>query len=740
MQQEFGLLDWNYSDLRILDPPDSAQPNLDLIAAYTRMNGQYFQMRLDFLGLRDSYSQDIYILIDTQAGGTTKIVTENQSALTTDLAWDYLIELSSSGNVDILDNQLAPVTGASLLVVRDRTQDRLILSLNRAAVPIMSGKTHFQVMVTPAHQSNIVNKSTVFSMDTPAPPRLKVVFTFWNTFNPSTPATTLRSWAGAHTGPGRSRHGLRYLLESAAQTKTTLFLFGVTQPTTLSALDYIGGLPLLQGMAEQGNLVLLSFAEPGKKNPSTHVSEAVLRSNLPNGFLIQGNINDYLNTDPIKQNSNFIWLMNSLVKNSSFGYIFGGNDYAHYINFRCPLVANSSSSNDNIVDIIVECKRAFVQSALEQPTLPLVMGGDFHDSILGDPTTSLEVFAYVNSHPWLQVLNKNDLATNLSALSPGQPHYSASKSIINSNAATQPGVPALAASESKILHSLENAPDNQISQLAWQVFQDLTSTSSPELEAVKANYLGQIEELLRAANWAESPAPMSSCAEDLDADGTKECILANQTIFTIVEPDGGYIPFVFARDQRGLHQIVGPTWEFLVGLSDPSTWDATRGVRSDPDQILGAFADPIDKWNLYNVLLEGTIINLYSSDMTMRKSLTILPGALHFEIQNQSASANHLSIPLVLDPWIRFTPGWSNLYSGSQSQTEFTWEIKSDISIAIRSTTPMEAFPFNATRAAMSSPENPNFDYSPGHYLPYPMALVQLNPGETLAVDISIKP
>ena len=52
-------------------------------------------------------------------------------------------------------------------------------------------------------------------------------------------------------------------------------------------------------------------------------------------------------------------------------------------------------------------------------------------------------------------------------------------------------------------------------------------------------------------------------------------------IFIVIEKDGGYIPFVFTRDAQGIHQIIGPTWEFIIGLSDPSSWDIKLGVRSE---------------------------------------------------------------------------------------------------------------------------------------------------------------
>jgi hypothetical protein len=737
-QQYFGLLDWKYGDLKLVDPSDTDQPEQDVVAAFTRITGPYFQMRLDFLDLGDTSHQDLYIPIDTNPGGLTQITTDKNNTLATDIAWDYLIKISSSGKVEILNSQQMPVLGMSLLIVRDREQDYLVLSFKRDALPLNLARTHFQVIVTPAYQNTIVDKSAVFSMDSPSPARAKVLFAFWNTFNPATPATTLRSWAGAHTGPGRSRHGMQYLLDSAAQTRTTLVIFSLTEPDTLSALDYIGAMPLIQNLASQGLLVLPTFMGGDVDNSLQYSYDYALSLRLARNFMIDSNTNEYFNTDSNKNNLNFMWLIDDLFFNNSMLNDFGDNDYAQYIKSSCPFLAQNDSVNNINSAYFNDCKRLFVNVALSQPSQPLILGGNFPDSILGDPFVGSELFNYINTHPWIQVVNENDLLPNHIYQPKGSPPYptrASATSAITPLAQSTLTTPEL---QSSIRQALEQAPDNQVTGLAWQVYDYLVSSSSDKLQSLKANYLGQIGEMVSAANWVENPIFISSCAKDLDYDGIDECILANSNIFTIIEPEGGYIPFVFSRDQTGVHQIIGPSWEFLVGLGDPLVWDSAEGVRSDPDQILGAFPDSFNKWNLYSYSIKENKIDLVNDDMTMRKSFIILSNQLRVEIRNLSTSANTVYIPLVLDPWVRFIPNWGDLYSGVQAPFGYRWCIISDISVMINSTNPIDAFPFNATHAALLAPENPNFDYLPGHYLPYPMALVEIDPSEDFTLDISI--
>ena len=127
--------------------------------------------------------------------------------------------------------------------------------------------------------------------------------------------------------------------------------------------------------------------------------------------------------------------------------------------------------------------------------------------------------------------------------------------------------------------------------------------------------------------------------------------------------------------------------------------------------------------------------------MAMRKSVLILPNSLHIEIRNLDKSPSNNYIPLVVDPWIRYTtPGWGDLYTSIKSPFGFRWGINSGEEVEIKSTTQITGFSFNATHTELAYPEDPNFDYSRGHYLPFPMALAEINTTDNYSVDIIINP
>jgi len=740
------LLNWNYGDLRLLDPIDAIEPDQDLIALYSRINDQSFQIRIDFLDLDNKSGKDIYIAIDTNPGGLAQIKVNKNDSVPVEISWDFLIKIPVSGRVIVMDDHLLPVYGMALLIVRDTIQDRIIISFNKNSIPISLGKTKLQIIIISSNQYIVADKSEYFSIDAPSPARARVLFAFWNTFSAMTPAQTLRSWAGAHAGPMSSRHGLKYLLDVAAQTKSTVLLFDLLTPDTVSALDYLNVLPLIRKLANQRILALpdveiMKLSDVPSDNMCQYlINDSVNYLDISKIWNIGGNIGN----SSINRRSDF-YLLLSYYENIRFRYGFiSVNGYAQYNEYsnNCSLQFYRSNAPDNTLGLSLDCKKLLLSSALMAPTTPLVFGGDFSISMLGDPSVSSEVFTYINEHPWIQKLSIYDLQTTsdlqFTCPTPCSLGQSATGEISQQSNLTHKV--ELSSVQSNIYAALLQSPNNLIADLSWQVYFSLTQPAAADLLTLRSNYVGQIGQLLAAAVWADKPSPILKCDVDLDYDGNNECILANNNIFTIIEPEGGYIPFVFSLDDRGIHQIIGPTWEFTVGLSDPSTWEISLGVRSDSAQFLGAFSDSFDNWNNYNVNLLNDMIVISSVDMTMRKSISVFPNSIHIEIRNVSQSSNNTFIPLTVDPWLRYTPGWGDLYTSKKSAFIFQWGINSGETVEIRSTTQIKGFPFNATHTALAYPEDPNYDYSPGHYLPFPMALTEISSTENYSVDIIINP
>jgi len=97
-------------------------------------------------------------------------------------------------------------------------------------------------------------------------------------------------------------------------------------------------------------------------------------------------------------------------------------------------------------------------------------------------------------------------------------------------------------------------------------------------------------------------------------------------------------------------------------------------------------------------------------------------------------------IPLVLDPWRRFTPGWSNHYRASLSPGSVSWEVHPGLGIEITSSAQITLNDFSESRQYMDRPEDPNLDYPPGHFLPFPVALATLTANQDFSILIKFFP
>jgi len=700
--RDINLQSWKYADVRLLDPIDANEPDQDLIAAYSRINDRSVQLRVDFLKMPNAGEQDFYFLFDTNPGGSPNVITDSGQGFIVDINWDYIIRIPGRGNVSIYDSDYKTIDGMALLIMREPSFESLMLSFNKNTLPITIGRTFLQIIVTCPGTNRILDKTDGFSIDTPSPSAGKVLFAFWNTFSSATPAQALRSWAGAHAGPVSSRHGLKYLLEAAYQTQIPILLPDLLTSDNLSALDYMGALPEIKKLINMG---------------------IIYSSN--NTEIKDGNNEIYY----INKNDNMVIIIDNFN-----GYY----DYAQFINNRqCLQIPRVNSITHQIGGYLLSCKELLLNNALIHPPLPMIIGGDFSESLLGDPNISTEIFGFIATHPWIQVVSNVNITTELYSVenTSAVPRVNFENSLESSVEFKES--PVICAEIDK---SLTELPENNITSLANYIFQSLTQPPAEKLQNISSNYIGQVGFLIKAAEWVDNPVDMTTCESDLDYDGQNECLLANSNIFAVIEPNGGYIPFVFTKDAQGVHQIIGPTWEFLVGISDISEWKNSEGLLSDPGQILGAFADSPRRWNDFNYIVTRNEIILFDKNLTMRKSILISPESLHVDIHSDLINSSYYYIPLVVDPWVRYYPGWGDLYYASKSTNSFEWGIRSGQMVQINTSMDAHFYAFNESHSSMLYDEDPNFDYTRGHYLPFPMSLVEITAADDFSVDLILKP
>ncbi len=179
------------------------------------------------------------------------------------------------------------------------------------------------------------------------------------------------------------------------------------------------------------------------------------------------------------------------------------------------------------------------------------------------------------------------------------------------------------------LAKLNGAPHNSLTNSAWQTYFMLTSPTSDEnLIALRENYFGQVGEILAASDWANHPSAYSGCDLDLNNDGRFECVLSNLHLFAILDPAGARLTNLFFLNGIGPHQLVGPSSQFTIGLSDPSEWQPNLGQAADPSVIPGAFSDDTLTWTIYASHVTTGTIDFTSPDGSRDKSYTLTDNGL----------------------------------------------------------------------------------------------------------------
>jgi hypothetical protein len=203
------------------------------------------------------------------------------------------------------------------------------------------------------------------------------------------------------------------------------------------------------------------------------------------------------------------------------------------------------------------------------------------------------------------------------------------------------------------------------------------------------------------------------------------------------------LTWAFVKRGGEVHQVIGPSYQFLIGLSDPTLWHPERGWAGDPGQRAGAFSDlpaghAETAWEIYTAAPAPAGITFTSPGGKIVKTALFTSAGIQVEYRSQAPV--DVQIPLVIDPWRRFTPGWEAVYRESKTLESWAWGVAGGPRVAIRTTGVLNAQAFNASYDAVGLPEDPNFAYPPGHYLPFPMALAVVRGEGAFDIELTIHP
>lgn len=736
---------WDYSDLRILSPYDDKSSKGDFIAAYSRFAGNDLELRFDFLDLFTTPDIDLYIALDTEPGGTQLLPLDGSA----EIKWDTLLILPASGipfalssssiqetEVDTsLENQYSRREDLVPRVIRIPWQDFALISVNKSAFSIPIRGIKIQAFSSDQGTLSIQDSIGPFSINALPPQPAPVVLAFWNTFPAYTPAQSLRRWDGAHTGPLGERHGLSILLNNIKRFRVPTVLLDLRNPHALSALDHIGAISYINQLASE-KLLVLPDSYPGSP------TYPLFPIGLPDwaGRKYREDLKTISEVYGLPSSNIFYapYLLDENLWNYSLTFCTKDTTSTKHLSdgIKLPVPDQFSEENQATPDgPSIQIRKQLLDNALEirrqNDNYPLlILGGSFPDSAFGDPTSSSATFSYLANHPWIKPLNSDELRSLPDHVLPQLMTGTTTLSSVDSF------------SPSAILENLPNPneeSENLLLSSAWQYALSLYSPLPPEpdtLSGLRSIYSGQTGILLEAARWANNPTLRRDCQSDADLDGIPECVLASNNQFAIFDLEGARLIAYFYLSESGLHQIIAPTSQFIIGLGDPSSWQLDNREGAETAGVHGAFVDSPPPWVQYNVSGKNAELTFTSPDQSVTKEFSLFDNGIKIEISGIDSISTQ--IPIAIDPWKRFSPAWSESYSYQPIPEGFMFRINDQSVLKILTDSSISAQMFIDSFEHLSGPEDPNFNYPKGHYLPFPMALLELQSKSSLSVEMAI--
>jgi hypothetical protein len=741
---------WSITELRALDAIDNIKIDLDLVAVYTRELDREFQIRLDWFDQTSIPNYDLYIALDTKPGGTSILPINIES----DLDWDILLVIPASGSIKSYSTDLKLYKGLSLRVIRDPRSDTLTIGMNKRGLCdsrwiCRIDNIKLQIFLT-AQGSTVPTEITppVRSDATPLK-AASVLIAFWNTYPAYTPALALRRWDGAHTGPLGGRHGLYNLLRTAASTSTPIFLLDLKQPISLSSLDFAGYLGFIQEMFAKDMLYLAdplpdeSFGpiSNGTGNLTSNILDSISSKNqhLANLFGFSTSPFQYSPSGlvPMQIKPHVIFIKQQENKPPSITpiKIFRWRESRV---ITLPSIDLPEQNEQATIDgPSLELRRALISTAISENDEPgnlLILGGNLPASSWGDPQSARATFQYLANHPWIHILNSQEVQT-FPTISP--PIF---YQVLN--AKQSPGLSNLSAIDpfSNLLTNYLENNVNPISVTEWDAALSLYAPVYPKpngLSQLRTNYLSKLFPLEEVNRWVMNPTPRVEC--NFGNLGDSICILASKKFIALIEPRTGSISFAFTFSEdnqtTNIHQIIAPSYQLITGLSDSSTWILEDISNADPSVITGAFVEP----GPYQVTINNGDMIFETQDKNIRKTYQLIENGIRVEYEiAQISNSFPIHIPVVIDPWLRFRPGWDSIYQANPISQGYSWVLEDGSHFRLTSTTGLKINSFLDSKIFFNQSENPNLDYPYGHFLPFPMILIDVIVDHHFIVELDI--
>ncbi|GAP17928.1 hypothetical protein ADN01_09315 [Levilinea saccharolytica] len=586
-------------------------------------------------------------------------------------------------------------------------------------------RLRLQLHWIPSESGSRAEVTDRLSLSDPAPAQAPLLLAFWDTLDARTPAALLRSWDGAHTGPNGTRHGLKHLLSNAAAAQVPLTLLDLKTPQNLQALDFLGQIPNLAALQQAG---LLDLADGSKTAPYAAAYALVQSRKLTETYGL-----------PLG-NAAFSPLLSGEY-DTAFAYLPGATRLVVRRGSQrlIPLPAHPYASKSTALGVDASLLHRLLLSARSpDPYDGVVAGGSLASTAWADADSA--DLAYLASLPWVKILSIQDLT----AFSPVSAPASLCPDLLctprpfalrptSETGQFLPANSAYAALQPSIASQLQSLPANALTDAAWQAFQQAAQPAASYLrQRLQANYLPNLRFLLYAAQWAEAPVSHQDCVQDLDLDGQAECVLSNAHWLLILDPLGARLVTAVFSDGGRPQPVIALPSQFAVGNSDPLDWKYSIGPLADSREIPGAFFHPDEPLEVYTPSLSPNTLALTAPS---GRQLTVSLNGTEVVFTLRRAGDGLTRFPLRLAPS-------ACMHSASPFQaqaTSLSWIVSPTQAFTLTRSTAQWSFSTSCDSAAyLSQPEDPSRENPPGHYLPFPLAVLDI--GYTQILELHLAP
>jgi len=771
-------LQFEYQHLRALDPAETLLPEMDLIALYFNSTGGETLLRIDLLDFQDSSEFDLYIAFDTRPGGSRQLPLKDCAGFD----WDLLIRVPASGSPDLYKASLESSQAENIDVHKDSVLDIISLTIHPSLLDL-PGPVRLQVFTSfPGGDQAVDTLGPVLS-DIHPPQRANLLLTFWNTFSSHTPAQALRTWSGAHTGPSGERFGLRHLLDAVNETGIPVTLLDVKNPQNLAGLDYLGVLSQIQALDHRGLLSLPDSLPTAGAQPEWLIERLItmdLDAVQAYGFF-SSFIAAVIAEEPDK---GALDLSKELGYQAIYTPFYQSSDAGpdHSLTRSGTLLlvplpqTNTDRSHSSDRGLSVEWRRVLLTAALEGRDSTVVsLGGDLSKTFWGDPQQSGDMLRWIAAHPWIHPVSPEELIRD---------HFPVTESTILNSGPRQPsayipvGVTGQPVSSNYtydqirgfIQDGLFNFGNSPLAESAWRMYINTQisdegigdsvgalgsapsfsgSNDRSTLDFLRANSIGRTGIFLSALRWAQTLMTNPETAEqtikidDLDWDGEAEVVLQNDSLYAVVTREGGRLAALFGYDPiLGAVQLIGGRPHMDIGLSDIRHWDPKGGEIGERTEPLldGAFTSLSSATKQFDLIQEGDSLFAIHPDGAYTIRYRLQDDQLMIDISHINNDLL-LEIPFLLNPARLRQPDWRLAYRQFVEKDRISWTLHEGPGISITTdNVPMRFSSFLDSQAYMMGEENPNFEATQGHFLPFPMALIKMHLKEDVHINIRFQP